>query len=84
MKSLNLALDKWKNFRLTEVSQSNPIMGQRTWLAHLTLGEALWDLGRYQEAYASFLEAMSGLPGHHDKWPRILNNTIALAIWLKQ
>ena len=80
VESLRSALDKWANFRLTEVSQSNPIMGQRTWLAHLTLGEALWDLARYEEAYVAYLEALKELPGHHDKWSKVLNNTIALAI----
>ena len=80
VESLRLALDKWSNFRLIEVSQSNPIMGQRTWLAHLTLGEALWDLARYEEAYVAFLDALKELPGHHGKWSKVLNNTIALAI----
>ena len=67
VESLRSALDKWANFRLTEVSQANPIMGQRTWLAHLTLGEALWDLARYEEAYVAYLEALKELPGHHNK-----------------
>ncbi len=80
VESLRAALDKWKNFKLTEVSQSNPIIAQRTWLAHLTLGEALWDLERYQEAYLAYLDVLNELPGHHEKWSKTLNNTIALAI----
>ena len=78
--SIAEAIVRWKNFKITEVSQSNPIIAQRLWLAHLTLGEIYWDLERYTEAYPSLLEATQTLPNAHPKWSATLNNTIALAI----
>ena len=81
--SIREALVRWENFKITEVSQSNPIIAQRVWLAHLTLGETLWDLERYEESYASLLEVTRCLPPAHPKWGVTLNNTIALAIEVK-
>jgi tetratricopeptide (TPR) repeat protein len=78
--SLRDALDRWANFKLVEVSQSNPIIAQRVWLAHLTLGETLWDLERYEEAYSAYIETTQCLPNGHPKWKRVINNVIALAI----
>ena len=78
--SIAEALVRWDNFKITEVSQSNPIIAQRVWLAHLTLAEIYWDLERYQEAYPSLLQAARTLPDAHTKWSTVLNNGIALAI----
>ena len=78
--SLKEALDKWENFVLVEVSQSNPIIEQRVWLVDQTLADVYWKLERYSDAYHHYLRCIQDLPEAIPDWPKILNNTIALAI----
>ena len=81
IESLIEALDRWDNFVITEVSQSNPIIEQRLWLAHHTLGELLWEAERFTEAHEHYVKAVdTGLPKDHYSWNTLLNNIIALAI----
>lgn len=78
--SLKEALKRWDNFVLTDVSQSNPIIEQRRWLAEYTLADMLWTAERYDEAYPHYLKAMETMPEQANQWRLSLNNTAALAI----
>jgi tetratricopeptide (TPR) repeat protein len=75
------AINRWENFVLTEVSQSNPIIEQRLWLVHHTLANLLWEAERFPEAYTHYIATTEhGLPDNHSCWSSLLNNLIALAI----
>ena len=74
------ALKRLDSFELTEVSQSHPIVGNMRWKVEQVLGDVLWKLGRYQEAYYYYLQCFPRKPINSDRWPPLLNSLCALAI----
>lgn len=82
IESLQEALKRQAGFELTDVSQSHPIIDQRLWAVHYTLGRLCWETERFSEAYHHYLVASTdpSFPTTHSDWFKLLNNLAALAI----